>query len=82
MRPEPSESNGYAGARFLRDTPYKSVTEWSRAIIDAIPEDERCPVCEGKGVEVIYAQNGGLSELAPCWACYDHPRRKRRYTDV
>jgi hypothetical protein len=66
---EPGPQNGYVGARYLRDTPYKSISEWSRAILDAIPEDERCGVCEGRGLTVIYASNGGASEFPRCWAC-------------
>jgi hypothetical protein len=71
----PGSHNGYAGARFLRETPYATVTEWSRAILAAIPEAERCPICEGTGNEVIFASNGGVGEVARCWACGGSRRR-------
>ena len=71
----PGEHNGFRGARFLRDTPYATVREWSQAIIAAIPEDERCGVCEGHGREVIRASNGGVGEVTTCWACQGTRRK-------
>lgn len=76
MTETPSAANGFRGARFLRDTPYSTVTKWQQAILDAIPEDERCPICEGKGREVILASNGGVGEVTSCWACGGSRRRK------
>lgn len=72
----PSPENGYRGARFLRDTPYSTVREWRRTMIDVIPHGERCGICEGDGRTVILASNGGVSETPPCWACGGSGRRK------
>lgn len=63
------EATGYRSARFLRDTPYKSVTEWRRAMIAAIPEADRCVKCSGSGADVIRASNGGIGEIVRCWPC-------------
>lgn len=71
----PGPENGYAGARYLRDTPYPTISDWSRAIVAAIPEDERCPICKGHGRTVIYAGNGGPSEFPTCWSCGGGRRR-------
>ena len=71
----PGPENGYRGARFLRDTPFNTVSEWRQAMIDAIPEAERCPLCEGDGRKPIYASNGGLSEFEQCWPCQGTGRR-------
>lgn len=66
---EPSEANGFKGARYLRDTPYASVAEWGRAQVAAIPEVSRCTKCKGTGSGVILASNGGVSEVVRCWPC-------------
>lgn len=71
----PCEANGYKGARFLRDTPYSTVTEWRRATIAAIPENERCPSCKGSGADVIIASNGGVGEVVNCWPCSGSGRK-------
>lgn len=71
----PGALNGYQGARYLRDTPYQTVSEWQRAILAAIPEDERCPICEGRGRTVILASNGGPGEFPVCWSCLGSRRR-------
>jgi hypothetical protein len=65
----PGAHNGYRGARYLRDTPFASVREWRRAMIDAIPDEEKCGICKGDGRTVILASNGGVSETPTCWAC-------------
>lgn len=72
----PSERNGFKGARFLRDTPYKSVSEWRRAMINAIPPEERCEKCKGSGQDVILASNGGVGEIVSCWPCEGSGRKK------
>lgn len=72
---EPSAANGFKGARYLRDTPYASVTEWRRAMIAAIPDAERCPKCSGSGRDVILASNGGVGEVVRCWPCNGSGRR-------
>lgn len=74
----PGPENGYAGAQFLRDTPYGSISEWSRAIMDSIPEDERCGGCDGRGITVLYASNGGPSEFPPCCICGGSRRKPSR----
>lgn len=71
----PSAANGYRGARYLRDTPFSTVTEWRRAIIAAIPEADRCAKCQGGGRDVILASNGGVGEVVPCWPCGGTGRR-------
>lgn len=73
----PCEANGYRGARYLRDTPYKTVTEWGRAIIAAIPEAERCGKCKGSGEDVILASNGGVGEVVRCGWCEGSGRKSR-----
>lgn len=73
----PSPENGYRGARYLRDTPYSSVTEWRRAMIAAIPEAERCEKCKGGGRDVIRASNGGVGESVRCWPCSGTGRKWR-----
>lgn len=74
----PSEGNGYKGARFLRDTPYASVSEWRRAQIAAIPPEERCTACRGSGADVILASNGGVGEVVRCWPCNGTGRKGSR----
>ena len=69
-------ADGYAKARFLRDTPFSTVTKWRRATIAAIPEAERCPKCEGSGADAILASNGGVGEIVNCWPCDGTGRRK------
>ncbi len=78
-----SESDGYASARYLWETPYATITEWRRAMIAAIPEAERCGACSGSGCDVILASNGGVGEVVRCWPCQGtgaqrHQRRVRR----
>jgi hypothetical protein len=74
----PGPENGYKGARYLRDTPYKSVTKWRRAQIAAIPETDRCEKCKGSGQDVILASNGGIGEVVSCWPC-EGTGRKRQF---
>ncbi len=74
--PEPSAANGYKGARYLRDTPYTTISEWRRAIIAAIPDEEKCLKCKGSGADVILASNGGVGEVVRCWPCQGSGRRK------
>lgn len=71
----PGPESGYRGARYLRDTPFASVSQWRQAMIDAIPKDERCEKCKGDGRTPIYASNGGLSEFERCWPCQGTGRR-------
>lgn len=73
-----SAANGYRGARYLRDTPYSSVTEWRRAMIAAIPDAEKCPECSGSGADVILASNGGVGEVVSCWPCEGTGRRRNQ----
>jgi hypothetical protein len=61
--------DGYAAAQFIWQTPYKTITEWRRAMIAAIPEAERCTKCKGSGSDVILASNGGVGEVVRCWPC-------------
>ncbi len=75
---EPTAANGYKGARYLRDTPYATVTEWRRATVAAIPEHERCEKCSGTGRDVILASNGGVGEVVACWPCSGTGRRHKR----
>jgi hypothetical protein len=79
---EPTAADGYRGARFLRDTPYSTITEWRRAMIDAIPDDEKCPACSGSGADVILASNGGVGEVVNCWPCEGTGRRRKGASDV
>lgn len=68
--------DGYTAAKFLWQTPYKTITEWRRAMIDAIPEGERCAKCKGSGQDVILASNGGVGEVVSCWPCSGTGRRQ------
>jgi hypothetical protein len=71
-------ADGYAKAKFLRDTPFSTVREWRQATIGAIPEAERCPKCSGSGADVILASNGGVGEIVNCWPCEGTGRKKAR----
>lgn len=68
-------ATGYRNARYLRDTPFKTVTEWRQAMLAAIPQEQRCVACSGSGRDVILASNGGVGEVVRCWPCGGTGRR-------
>lgn len=47
------------------------------------PSSEPCPHCSGTRTDTITASNGGVGEVAPCWACSatvtTPPRRSGNY---
>lgn len=72
-------SDGYKAARFIAHTPFSTMREWRQAMIDAIPEAERCENCNGSGADVILASNGGVGEVVSCWPCNGTGRKGARW---
>lgn len=68
-------ADGYSAACYVWQTPYRSISEWQRAIRDAIPESERCSKCHGSGTDVILASNGGVGEVVACSLCWGSRRQ-------